>query len=294
MQTAIIKSALLFFFSMGIVSCDFTEECIYFGELEASIDWTQNSDTEYAIPEDTDMQVFIQPLSGVGVSNMVLASEPFHTTPYTKTLWIGDYDLFLYNPKDLQLKPGPTSDQTTIEVNTEVLDSRTYIRSIHPIYVSRNQVKIEHEEITRVAVQPELFTQELVFNIKIKNMINTQVTNVTCELKGLSTGKTLLEQTTTNGSAIQAFSTTVSESIPTLFIGSFHLLGIHPSVDNDIQIILTFEDGQRTNTVLNLNTELKQFTAKKGTVDIIVETGEYSSEASIVGWEDIDWGELEQ
>lgn len=294
MQTAIIKSALFIFFSMGIVSCDFTEECIYFGELEASIDWSQNPDTEYEIPEERDMHVFLHPLTGVGVSNMVLTPDTFNTSPYTKALWIGEYDLFIYNPKDLRIKPGNSSEETSLEVNTEVLDKHTYIRSIHPIYVSRNRVKVAHEEVTRVAVHPELFTQELIFNIEIKHMIATKVTHVNCELKGVATGKTLHGKTGTNGSGIQAFSTSVSALSPTLFVGSFHLLGIHPSVANDIQIALAFEDGHTTNTVLNLNTQLKQFTAKKAKVDIVIETGEYSANATIVGWEDIDWGELEQ
>ena len=294
MQTAIIKYTLFFFFSMGIVSCNFTEECIYFGELEATIDWSQNPDIEYEIPEDSDMQVFLYPLTGAGVSNMLLAPDTFKTSPYCKVLWIGDYDLFIYNPKDLQIKAGSSSEETSIEVNTEVVGTRSYIRSIHPIYVSNNRLNIAHEEVTRVAVQPELFTQELIFNIEIKNMINTKVSNVVCELKGISTGKTVLGKAVTNGNGIQAFSTIEDPLSPISFIGGFHLLGIHPNIDNDIQITLTFEDGHTTNTILNLNKQLKKFSAKKGTIDIIVETGEYSSDASIVGWEDIEWGELEQ
>lgn len=275
-------------------SCDFTETCIYYGTFKASIDWS-NVNGNASIPSVNDMSIILYPISGEGTKGAI-APEPFNSLTYQHELLIGEYDVLIYNPATYIIQ-NPTNSkeaQLTVSASTKNGSIKKYImQELLPVYIAgQENIAISHEDTTKVVLQPRSYLQVLQFNITVKNRIHTKISQVSAELDGIATGKYMMSGGVNEDYATQDFIASKSLVEKDLFTQKINLLGINAAAPNLLRIELTFEDEHSVATVLDLSEKLKNFTAEKATIDIEVETGEYKTEASILDWNEVDWGEL--
>lgn len=289
-----LKLILLIILSISLSSCDFSEVCIYFGTFKASIDWSE-VDEELPTPSVNDMRIVIYPLTGDAVGELKTEPVPFNSEYFSKELWVGLYDAVVYNPSNLSLFQPSNSKEVQLVVSTENAGKNvTYIKQeLAPVYVAgQENINIQHEDTTSLVLKPEMFLQELQFKISIKNMLETEVIRIEGELDGIATGKYLISKGVNNVSAIMKFSLYPEKENNALFYKSSYILGINPIISNLLNIKLIFKDNHEVSTQIDLSDKLKKFVTAKALIEIEVETGEFSTEASVADWEEVDWGEL--
>lgn len=278
---------VVLFTTQLLVSCDLTEECIYYGKLDVSVDWSQVQQTRSA----SQVSMLLLPLTGEGTKSGTI-SESINSTDYQKDLQIGNYEIYVYN--ETTLKPKESADrELSLEATTMLRENKMYIATdITPVYVSADkEVTIKHEKTTSLNVVPSVFLQELQFRVSIKNRVKSEIVSVEAVLDGLSTGKYLKSKKVTNGYASQEF-TPIKGEEKNLYSTGFYTLGINPEVPNILTLKVSFKDAHQLETKLNLSQRLKSFVASKAVIDIDVETGELFTTAIIKDWEEVDWGNL--
>lgn len=286
---ALVASLLLTVFT----SCDFTENCVYYGTLRTTLEWVQAKST-ISTPADSSMQVLICPLSGEG-RNANMMPESYEL-PFQKQLWVGEYDVFMFNSNSevFEVKKDGTGSPFIECLTVKQHDKILIKESLNPVYVSVNDgVTIKHEDTTMIICSPEWFVQELEFSIRIKNRINSEVTGIAALLDGVSTGKYLKTGNVTNSYATQDFSSVLKAKETDTYCGSFYMLGIHPVTANLLTLTLSFADKHELIASIDLSDKLKKFVAGKAVITLDIEVGELSADMAIEDWEEVDWGDLD-
>ncbi|MBW9280186.1 DUF5119 domain-containing protein [Bacteroides fragilis] len=277
-----------------LASCNFSEECIYYGTCKISLDWSEING-ESAIPSVNEMNLILYPLTGEGLSKMPVAPEPFNSLSFQKELLVGDYDVFVYNPATYIMQNPTSSKEAMLTISTIADGAKKYInQELLPVYVAASEsMTIAHEDTTNLVLKPMFFLQILEFHINVKNMIKVDVKQIDAELEGVATQKYMLSAGIGEDFAIQQFTALKNEEEKNRYDKSIRVLGINNTVSNQLDLSLLFEDGHEVRTSVDLSEKLKNFTAAKAVIELEVLTGEYNTEASIQDWHEVDWGELQ-
>lgn len=275
-------SCCLILYSCGKI---FSEDCLYTGYVHAYNEFRHTSDMQ--IPKHTDMYFMAFPQSG---------DEKYGVTPFTengdivKELPIGSYDFLAFN-KGQNLLRG-ASDINTIQLYTPVENGMIRIDQEY-IYASTSAGRIATDDTLMLNLGSTVMVQKIVFNVTVTNVpAIIQFTDISAELDGVTTSRFIKSKVKGKEYATLPF-TIPSGNKPNFFSEEILVFGINNTPPNIIRMILN--GNTQYETEIDLKKVLDNFQADGISIDITIrlepELG--IATASIEGWKDLDWGDID-
>lgn len=283
-----IKVSSMLTFCLILCSCGgiFSEDCLYTGYVHAYNKFKHTSDMD--IPEQTDMQFMAFPHS---------SEEKYGITPFTeqgdiiKELPIGGYDFLAFNKGNNILRSA--TNINTIELYTPV-ENGIITTDQEYIYSSYNSGNIFTDDTLHLDCKSTIIVQKIKFNFKVTN-VPTIITfdNISALLDGVTTSRFLKSSQKGKEYASQPFVSYFSESKDNTSAKEILVFGINNKPANILHINLNGNINYQTD--VDLSKVLNNFEANGISIDIIIklepELG--IATATIEGWKDFDWGDID-
>lgn len=266
-----------------LASCDFSEDCIRYGNL-------------ITYPSFTKIEEAVVPLA-----------ETRHLIPYGKTVespypeiltftqdtlrWSapqGDYDFIFYNGKNPVLNIG-NINEVSLFSETVRTDGRLYIKDKQEfVCFQQFSEKLVYQKDVYKEFEPEPFTQTIVLRIHLYG--NTYpVIGLQSELDGISLGKYLQ-----SGDLHSLCGTIKSEYVEntennSTWVSTNYVFGVNPQEKNNLRVTTITSDTSAATYELDLSQYLNNFKDYRITIDIDLTVGkgmEINTPVNIEGWVD--------
>lgn len=268
--------------SLLLTSCDFSEDCIRYGNI-------------ITYPEFDNIEESIIPLAE---SRHLLAyGKSDRTIPFSDILnftqdtlrWSapqGDYDFIFYNGSNPLLNK-QNYNEVSLYSDTIVSDGKTYISKKQEFICTQTfSEKLIYQKDIYKSFSPEPFTQTIVLRVHTTGNTGPLV-GLKSELDGISLGKYLVSH-----DKHSTYGTILSEYIKgeeNLWTSTNYVFGINNTADNILKITTITSDSSASDYKIDLTQYLRSFDDYRITIDIDLEVGkgiEINTPVTIEGWVD--------
>lgn len=290
-----LKLALLVICCTLLASCnliDFSEDCIYYGDVEIKPDWTESA-KENMKPALTDVYF----LSSANNYNYCISADTL-----IRNIQAATYKVLAFNSyglSDINFSGMDCPLTAKAEIRTYQQDEKLYTVQAPALYTAETDLTvIPFESVVSKPVLKSAIRQINIDFIVIDNA-NAGINTISGELSGIAYRYGFKESDALTSAAWLAFESEFDAEKSNVFSSHLKVLGINPDkqptdrIDNLLEIGLQIRDGKIYKETINLTNVFNDFTTRIINITIEIRLGIMSMEANITGWNVADGGNIE-
>lgn len=271
---------------LGLVSCRFSEECDYVGNVDVQMDWE-------SLWGDLEKPDALTALFYNG-NKTVHRRELLGDTLY-RNVPAGDTQVVIYNqPSQVEAKGLESLTGAEVHLPTFFQGNVRAVSEAPMICAVQNNVNVPIEGTARIIASPLPIVKQLVFTVNvIRQGVMAELASCQASLSGISTGYSLYREEPLESKATVFFS--LGRGKEDSFNHRFFVLGVNPNqekIPNKLWVKVLLADGEARSAEVDLTEQLNQFTENifHCHVDIIISS--LSTEIEITDWQQGAWGQI--